>query len=313
MERRGRCAVVVAGNLTLDDTVMPDGRTVMAAVGGDVLYAALGAALWTRPVGLLSRYGEDFPSAHLARVRDAGLDTAGLVACPGPTIRYWVLYEWDGRRHFIFRTAPDRFHALSPEPSDLPPAYADATLFHVAALPFEQVDRLVRAAAASLARPLITLDTHEDFVAGYQDRLARLLPLLAAFLPSREEVALWFGDDDPERHIGELLALGPRMVAIKMGPDGVLLQRGGWPRPVWLPPVGGPVVDVTGAGDAFCGGFAARLAMGADILDAARAGLVSASFAIEGYGALGLAEVRREERDARLATLVEGKEQTIGR
>jgi sugar/nucleoside kinase (ribokinase family) len=296
--------LVIAGNLTIDDTVLPDGRTAMGAIGGDVLYTGLGAALWTQDVGLLSRVGEDFPTEHLERIRAAGLDTAGLVSCAGPSIRYWVLYEWDGRRHFIHRTAENRLDALSPEPSDLPPHYGStAHAFHVAALPFGQVDRLVRAAAHLTGAPLITLDTHEDFVVGYQEPLTALLPLLGAFLPSREETALWFGDDDPERHIGELLTLGPRIVVIKMGADGALVQQQGQPRPRHIPVVPVTVVDVTGAGDAFCGGFVARLAAGADPYEAAMAGAVSATFAVEAYGIEGLLGISMRDRDERLKVL----------
>ncbi len=189
--------LVVAGNVTLDDTVLPDGRAAMGVVGGDVLYTGLGAALWTRPVGLVSRVGDDVPADALDAVRAAGLDVAGIQSVAGPTIRYWIIYEWDGRRHFIFRTPEERFAALSPWPDDVPAAYTSAArAIHVAALPIDQAEALVRAAAALGARPLVTLDTHEDFVAGYQERLAALLPLLAAFLPSREEVALWFGEAD---------------------------------------------------------------------------------------------------------------------
>ena len=311
--RKETSVLVVAGNLTLDDTVLPDGRTGMGAMGGDALYTGLGAAIWTRPVGLLSRYGDDFPPERLEQARAAGLDLSGLRACPGPTIRYWVIYEWDGRRHFIFRTSDERFPALSPSPDDLPADYAArCRLFHVAALPFDHMERLVSAVARLSACPLITLDTHEDYITGYQDRFARLLPLLAAFLPSREEVALWFGDDDPERRIGDLLALGPEIVVIKMGAEGVLLQRRGQRRPVRLAPIPGPVVDQTGAGDAFCGGFVASLAVGVPVLDAARAGLVSASFAVERFGAAGLIDVDDRDRDERLAMASSaGKEEMV--
>jgi ribokinase len=296
--------LVIAGNLTIDDTVLPDGTTSMGAIGGDVLYTGLGAALWSPDVGLLSRVGDDFPSELWDRVRSAGLDTAGLVSCAGPTIRYWAIYEWDGRRHFIYRNAEDRLEALSPEPDDLPPSYrSTAGAFHVAAIPFGQVDRLVRAAALFPSAPLITLDTHEDFVAGYQERLTSLLPLLGAFLPSREEAALWFGDDDPERHIGKLLALGPRIVVIKMGADGALVQQQGQSHPRRIPVVPVAARDVTGAGDAFCGGFVAQLAAGADPIEAALAGAVSASFAVETYGINGLLDVSVRDRDERLAHL----------
>jgi len=296
--------LVIAGNLTIDDTVMPDGRTAMGTIGGDVLYTGLGAALWSRDVGLLSRVGEDFPTEHLDRIRDAGLDTTGLVSCAASSSRYWVVYEWDGRRHFIYRNAENHLDLLSPEPEDLPRHYGSAArAFHVAAMPFGHVERLVHTASLLPAAPLITLDTHEDFVAGYQERLTALLPSVRAFLPSREEVALWFGDDDPERHIGELLALGPHIVVIKMGAKGALVQKQGQRRARRVPVVPVAALDVTGAGDAFCGGFVARLAAGADVLEAAMAGAVSASFAVEGYGINGLVAVSPRARDERLAKL----------
>jgi ribokinase len=220
-----------------------------------------------------------------------------------------VIYEWDGRRHFIFRTAPERFPALSPAPDELPARYAAAaSVYHVAALPLDHAADLVRQAAALPSRPLVTLDTHEDFVSGYQDRLTALLPRLAAFLPSREEVASWFGDDDPERHIGDLLALGPGAVDIKLGARGSLVQDRVMAKPVLVPAVPTAVVDVTGAGDAFCGGFAAQLAATRNVIEAARAGAVAASFAIEGHGSLGLLDVTPEARSRRLAALPQWKE-----
>jgi len=54
--------VIVVGDLTLDDVVMPDGTTHMASIGGDCLYAALGARLWEPNVGIVTRRGDDFPT-----------------------------------------------------------------------------------------------------------------------------------------------------------------------------------------------------------------------------------------------------------
>ncbi|GAC1427692.1 MAG: hypothetical protein NVSMB65_00560 [Chloroflexota bacterium] len=295
--------IVVAGNLTLDDVVLPDGRTVMGTLGGDVLYSGLGAALWAvRRED--DRRGDDLPPGPLRHLGEAGLDTAGLWPCPGPTIRCWVVYEWDGRRRFLDRTPEGRLYDLSPQPRELPPHYARAARAgHVAALPLGHAEALVRHATTLPARPLVTLDTHEDFVAGYQERLAALMPLLAAFLPSREEVAAWFGDDDPERHIGDLLALGAGAVVIKMGAEGALVQARGAERPTRIASISTAVRDVTGAGDAFCGGFAASLATTGEPLEAARAGTVSASFAVEDFGSLALLTVTEEDRDMRMNRL----------
>ena len=62
--------VVVAGNLTIDDVVLPDGSTTMAATGGNAVYAALGARLWEPRVGIVTRCGDDFPPFALERLRD---------------------------------------------------------------------------------------------------------------------------------------------------------------------------------------------------------------------------------------------------
>jgi sugar/nucleoside kinase (ribokinase family) len=83
---------------------------------------------------------------------------------------------------------------------------------------------------------------------------------------------------------------GARLVVIKHGPDGVIMLEGSGGRRTHLPAYHQPgdprVVDVTGAGDAFCGGFMVGLAQTGVPLMAAQMGLVSASFAVEGYGAL---------------------------
>jgi ribokinase len=165
------------------------------------------------------------------------------------------------------------------------------------------MDRAVRHASALPGRPIVTLDTHEDFIAGFQERISALLPMVTAFLPSRDEVASWFGDDDPDRHIIDLLAFGPRTVVIKMGSNGALLRSRDMRQTMLVPPVPVTVRDVTGAGDAFCGGFVARLAQTGNCLEAAMGGAVAASFAVESQGSLALVGVDPDERDRRLAKL----------
>jgi ribokinase len=121
--------------------------------------------------------------------------------------------------------------------------------------------------------------------------------------PSREEAALWCGEDDPERSIGRLLALGPRIVAIKMGAAGALVRAQGDAVPRHIPVYPVEARDPTGAGDAFCGGFAARRSQGAGPYEAALAGAVASSFAVERHGSLGMLDVERAVAEERLATL----------
>src|SRR2546428_10294447 len=99
------------------------------------------------------------------------------------------------------------------------------------------------------------LDTHEDYVRGYRNRLLRLAGRVDVFLPSREELLDLAGYDDPPRALRELWAeRGAPLVVAKMGKDGVLL----WDRDrsAVVPVDGTParILDETGAGDASFGG-----------------------------------------------------------
>jgi ribokinase len=298
--------VIVVGNLTLDDVVLPDGTTRMAAVGGNGVYASLGARLWEPGIGLVTRRGEDFPPEHLAVLAGLGVDTAGVVDIPGPTVRNWIVYETDGRRHWAYRTPPERSNEVAVQPEDVPDAWLDARpapVVHVAAMPLPAAEAIVARVRGAAPDARVTLDTHEDWApAGYRDRVLTLAAGVHAFLPSREELADLMGYDDPERAVGELSTLPTTAVVVKMGAQGSLVWDG--PRET-LTAVGvapGHVSDVTGAGDAFCGGFAAAVATGLAFDDAAVRGAVSAAFTVEDFGSLRLGEIRPEDAERRLAS-----------
>ena len=278
--------LTVLGQLSIDDVVLPDGQTDMGGCGGDATYSALSASLWLDHVGVVAPAGFDFPPGHLDRLRELGLDLSGVVARSGPAIRYWVVYEADGRRRWLQRSPESAFSETAPAPNDVPAAFRRTAAFHIAAMPLGNVERLIAALATWSPGAIITLDTHEDEVEGFQDRIAALLPHVTAFLPSREEVTSWFGWDDPVRAIRELGGLGQRMTVIKMGPDGSLVHEARTDRLVEVGVAPGAVVDVTGAGDAFCGSFAAGLVIGDDPADAARRGAAGASLAVGAFGTL---------------------------
>src|SRR5262249_52314483 len=111
------------------------------------------------------------------------------------------------------------------------------------------------------------------------------------------------GLDDPRRILTALLDAGPRVVVLRLGEAGSLVagQDG---RAVAVPacPVA-RVVDVTGAGNAHCGGFLLGLAQTGDLGQAGRYGAVSASFALEQFGAVFPLEGLRARAEQRLEAL----------
>jgi ribokinase len=274
----------VLGNLTIDDVVMPDGSTAMGLCGGNAIYAALGARLWERRVGLTARIGPDFPQRHLGALRGAGLELA-LHNVPEASIHDWALYETDGVRRFINWVSSGTHLGQSIRPDELPTPIGMARAVHVAPMPLGVQTTLVRRLAAD-GVAILALDPHEDYIAGHERELLDLLPAVTLFLPSRREAQLVFGRDDPEAAVAAFSRAGPAAVAIKLGEDGSVVSVDGASR--HIPRVAVRTVDPTGCGDAYCGGFVAAYLRGADPLTAACHGTVSASFTAESRGAPGM-------------------------
>jgi glucosamine--fructose-6-phosphate aminotransferase (isomerizing) len=132
-----------------------------------------------------------------------------------------------------------------------------------------------------------------------RDRVLALASQVHAFLPSHEEAAELLGTDDPAEAFQLLSdALPTPIVVVKMGPRGCLVRstEGAWE--VGVSP--GAVQDVTGAGDAFCGGFAGALSLDMRAVDAAQCGAVSAGFAVARFSSISLASVGPEDASRRL-------------
>jgi ribokinase len=295
--------LVVVGNLTIDDVVLPDGTTRMASVGGNSLYAALGARPWQPSIGIVTRRGDDFPGDLTAELAALGIASTGVVAVPGPTVRNWVVYEANGDRHWIYRTPRERSVEVAVQAGDLPAAWLSdrsAPVVHVAAMPIDAAEAVVDAVLRKAPEALISLDTHEDYVASYRERLRALAARVEAFLPSRSELADLVGYDDPIRALGDLGRLPTPIIVIKMGADGVLVWNRRRGELDAVPAAEGDVVDVTGAGDGFCGGFAAGLSLRDTPVRAAQRGVVSAAYAVASFGSLGLASIVPAEAEARL-------------
>src|SRR5437763_9688190 len=278
--------VIIIGNLTIDDVIQADGSSQMGTLGGNSVHAAAAALTWVGEVGVVARCGADFPAAALSRLREAGAATGGVRPVDGPTVRNWVIYEADGSRHWVYRTPPGRGAEVAPRPGDIPGAWlAGAPVVHVAAMPLAAAAAIVRSVRARAAGAVITLDTHEDWRRG--EDVLDVARLVDVFVQSRAELAGLTGGDDPGQAADGLLAAGVKCVVVKLAGDGALVARPGSP-PAWVPAAPAEVVDPTGAGDSFCGGFAAGLALGDDTVEAAWRGAVTAAAAIGAAGSLRL-------------------------
>lgn len=290
--------LVVAGNLLVDDVVFADGRTHMGQPGGAVLYATLGALLWGARVGCASVLGDDYPPDAIAALEARGADLAGLRASGRPGLRTWLLYE--GRaRHVVHRLHAPSHADVSPTWADLPESWRGTRLLHVAPIPAPM--QLALADAAAEAGALVSLDPYQLLDDAGFDAGRRLAHAGHAFWPSEDELLTSGAQTDPHALLRSLAGGRSHWIAFKRGlKGGVLLDARSGRLHEWRARAV-QVADPTGAGDAFAAGFLTATLEGLPVDAALARAIVTASFAIEGWGADGLIAATRDEAEARLA------------
>jgi sugar/nucleoside kinase (ribokinase family) len=272
------------GSLTIDDLVFPDGTTRWAVPGGNAAYAALGASLWSPEVRIVAPLGSDYPVELL----QGRIDLSRCLPLPH-SLRNWGLYEEDGRRHFVSRSCSRNWRQFCPGPEDA--LSAAQTAAHVAAMPRDVAIDLVaelRAQQASIIS--LDLDDHDLSGPGILEETIDLLRAVDLFLPSWRDVSGIVPAKEPRAALRQLRQLAPEplLIAIKCGPNGVYAHLRGSNRWLHVPAVDVKVVDATGAGDAFCGGFLARFMRDRDPVESLIHGAVSASLCVERQGFEGL-------------------------
>lgn len=273
--------LICLGNLTIDDVILPDGSQQWGCFGGDTIYSALGAALWSSRVGFVAPVGTDFPQEHLAHFQLFGWDTRGLVKRAIPSIRNIVAYKDNDNREWTLESDPDDFFALSPTMQDIPSDYLQSRAFMILAMDLAAQENL----APELRKfGLVAVDPQEDYIAGNIARIRAMLKNVDIFLPGQEEVYRILGHRDYEKACVQFAEDGAGVVVVKMGSDGSLIYSSSDGKYCHIPSYKTNVVDPTGAGDAYCGGFMAKYAQSGDLVASGLAGTVSASFAIEQFG-----------------------------
>ena len=276
--------LVCLGNFTVDDVYLPDGSFVPECMGGDALYAALGARLWEQSVKFIAPLSPDLPERTYQAMRAAGFDPQELPLRQAPTIRNRIYYDAQGGRRWEILATEEEFHILSPTPQDIPPSYLQAEAFLILAMTLRAQEALLPWLREH-TRAIIALDTMEDYVSGNETRIRRLIPQVDIFMPSTSEAGKLAGHSDWLAAARQFAAMGPSLVVIKTGEEGALVYERKADSWFQQPATPVKVVDTTGAGDAFCGGFmAAYLQDPADLRRAARLASISASYAVASFG-----------------------------
>lgn len=285
----------MAGNLLVDDIVFDDGTTRLHQPGGALLHAALAAAAWGLRVGCVSVVGCDYPPEALGLLRARGISLDGVRTLATPGLRVWLLHE-GGVRHMVGRLGGPTHDEVSPAPTEVPAHWRDAGVVHVAPMPFERQRAMVTAFGDG-AR-FVSVDPHRAVDAGSLDAWRAVLASADALFASDDELHL----AGSAREALRALAVGRmRYVVHKRGDRGGVLYDARDDALWTWSALDAPVLDVTGAGDAFAAGFVSALHEGRSVAQAIARAASSASVAIEGAGASAMASCTRETLDTRAA------------
>ncbi len=291
-------------SLIIDDIVFPDGQTAMGMLGGGGPQTAFGMRVWSDSVGLVGGVGSDLPAQAHVWLTQAGIDTSGLRHTPDvPTPRAWQVCEDDGRRTQMWRVKENLIWAQLGRTWDrLPSTYQKAKAFHLGVHPENPDLDFIRQLREQGAWVSV-----EPFRAALrslsEEELVKLISAGQIFSPNQKEAESLVGPGEPLALIERLVAYGAEIVALRQGPDGALVHRGDTGEMWRIPAVETTVIDPTGAGNAFCGGFLAGWVNTQDIRLAGLCGAVAASFLLEQVGVPAYREDWRIEAQERLGKL----------
>ena len=284
-------AIVVVGSLGLDTIETPAGR-VEEVLGGSAAYFAL-AARHFLPVSLVAVVGHDFPQAAQTMLNHPEVDLAGVARVEGKTFRWEGVYTQDMNSRKTLRTELNVFEQFRPELSTRLRALRNVFLANID-------PTLQREVLDQLDKPrLILADTMNFWIQNKREELLRTLRQVRMLLINEEEARELTGEPLTHQAARAIMEMGPETVVIKQGEHGAILQSAETYFACPAFPVDS-LVDPTGAGDTFAGGFFGALARMGRLteLNLRRAvvyGAVMASFTVEGFGVTGLLRVEREE------------------
>ncbi|MCC6696224.1 MAG: sugar kinase [Candidatus Hydrogenedentes bacterium] len=282
--------VSVVGSIALDTVETPTGRNE-EGLGGAATYFSLAAAQFAA-VRLVGVVGEDFPAAHVELLRSKGIDLDGLERASGKTFRWTGRYHEDINNRDTLDTQLNVFEHFHPK---LPPAACAAPFLFLGNIhPSLQTEVLEQAKAS-----FVGLDTMNLWINIALDDLKAVLRRVNAIIINDSEVKLLTGESNLVKGAKAVRALGPRIVVVKKGEHGCLLfgEDDIFSAPAY--PLEN-VVDPTGAGDSFAGGFMGYLAGcgkvdSASLRQAVVYGSAVASFTCEKFGPDRLAEITRHD------------------
>lgn len=284
--------VLVVGSLAYDSVKTPSGKADRS-LGGSANYFSLAASLFA-PVRVVGVVGEDYSPEHKDILLKRKVDLTGLQTVPGKTFHWEGTYEQNLNEAVTLKTELNVFAHFNPA---LPEQYKSSSYVFLANIdPTLQLEVL-----SQVTKPLfVGMDSMNFWINSKQEELLKVFKKVDIVFMNEAEAKMLTQTDNTIRAIKNVSELGPKFVVVKKGEYGATIyskDHGFYQIPA-LPVEN--VVDPTGAGDSFAGGFfgtlAARTASSetptwTDLKQAALAGTVLSSQTIQDFSMNALLKV----------------------
>jgi sugar/nucleoside kinase (ribokinase family) len=284
------------------DTVKTPAGSREDALGGSATFFSVSGSYFA-PVSVVAVVGEDFKDGDVELLKDHGVDVSGLDRRPGKTFRWSGVYgaedvntrdTLDTQLNVFADFAPE----LSPEQRKSPYLFLANIAPELQMSVLEQMDESPK---------LVALDSMALWIDISAEALERIIRKVDVLFLDETEVRTFTKRSNLVEAARTIMAMGPSAVVAKRGDHGVLLFHGDsiFSAPAF--PLD-RVIDPTGAGDSFAGGFMGYLAATGDLSAegfklAAMAGSVMGSFQVESFSLERTASLTNDEIEARFRAL----------
>lgn len=290
-------SLLAVGSVAFDDLETPFGRRENI-LGGSASYFSLSASHF-RPVEIVAVVGQDFGPEHFKVFEGRPIGLEGLVQVPGKSFHWKGEYGQDLNEARTLETHLNVFAGFRPV---LPEGSRRAPFLFLGNIdPLLQLDVVNQMAQ----RPRwIALDTMNFWIEGSKDALLKVLKEIDILLVNETEARSLSGERNLVKAYQKIQVLGPRILVVKRGEHGVSLFT---PEGYFMAPAFPleDVLDPTGAGDTFAGGFLGYLASVGNLelqnlKKATLMGTVMASFTVEAFGTTQLESLASEHIQERM-------------
>ena len=252
-------SILVVGSVAFDSIETPLGKRERC-LGGAATYFSLAASYFTK-VRVIAVVGEDFTAEHEAVLTRRGVDTHGIEHTAGKSFHWTGSYLKNLNEAQTLKTELNVFESFSPR---IPAAYQDSEFLFLA-----NIDPLLQNEVRQQMKNvrMVCGDTMNYWITGHGENLAKVLKGLDALLINDGEAKLLANESNLLVAARKIIAMGPKNLIVKHGEYGsTAFFRDSASTGNGLLTFRAPalplaeVVDPTGAGDSFAGGFLGYLA-----------------------------------------------------